>query len=57
MGPAEIVRDAFASHRLIGLLSDGDPSLDEDGAYAIASEVHARRVRRGEKPAGRKIGA
>ena len=57
MGPAEIVLDAFASHRLIGLLSDGDLSLDEDGAYAIASEVHARRVRRGEKPAGRKIGA
>ncbi len=30
--------------------------LDEDGAYAIAGEVHARRVARGEKPVGRKIG-
>jgi 2-oxo-3-hexenedioate decarboxylase len=53
---AEIVLDAFASQRLIGLLSGGDPSLDEAGAYAIASEVHARRVQRGEKPVGRKIG-
>ena len=56
MSPAEIILDAFASHRLIAPLSDGDPSLDEDGAYAIACEVHARRVRRGEKPVGRKIG-
>lgn len=51
-----MVLDAFASRRLIGLLSDGDRSLDEDGAYAIAGEVHARRVERGEKPVGRKIG-
>jgi 2-keto-4-pentenoate hydratase len=41
---------------LIGLLSDRDPLLDEDGAYAIASEVHARRLARGEQPVGRKIG-
>jgi 2-keto-4-pentenoate hydratase len=54
--PAEIILDAFASQRLIGLLSDRDPMLDEDGAYAIASKVHARRVARGEKPVGRKIG-
>jgi 2-keto-4-pentenoate hydratase len=53
---ADIVLDAFAAQRLIGLLSDADPSLDEDGAYAIAGEVHARRVQRGEKPVGRKIG-
>jgi 2-keto-4-pentenoate hydratase len=53
---AEIILDAFASRRLIGLLTDGDPSLDEDGAYAVASEVHARRIARGEKPMGRKIG-
>jgi 2-keto-4-pentenoate hydratase len=56
MGPAEIILDAFASKRLIGLLSDRDSMLDEDDAYAIASEVHARRVARGEKPVGRKIG-
>ena len=53
---AEIVLDAFASHRLIGLLSDDDATLDEEGAYAIAHEVHARRVQRGEQPIGRKIG-
>jgi 2-keto-4-pentenoate hydratase len=53
---AEIVLDAFASHRLIGLLSERDPTLDEAGAYEIAREVHRRRVERGEHPVGRKIG-
>jgi 2-keto-4-pentenoate hydratase len=56
MSQADIILDAFSSHRTIGLLSDTDPSLDEDGAYAIASEVHARRLGRGERPVGRKIG-
>ncbi len=56
MGEAEIVLDAFESQRLIGLLSDRDPSLNENRAYAIAREVHERRVERGEKPVGRKIG-
>ena len=51
-----MILDAFASQRLIAPLSRGDPSLDEDGAYAIAREVHTRRVQRGEKPVGRKIG-
>ena len=54
--PVDAILDAVESHRLIGLLSDGDPSLDEDGAYAIAWEVHARRVGWGERPVGRKIG-
>jgi 2-keto-4-pentenoate hydratase len=56
MSEADIVLDAFSSGRLIGLFSDGDPSLDENRAYAIASEVHERCVGRGEKPVGRKIG-
>jgi 2-keto-4-pentenoate hydratase len=56
MRQADIVLDAFASKRLIGLLTDSDRSLDEDGAYAIAGEVHAHRIRRGETPIGRKIG-
>jgi 2-keto-4-pentenoate hydratase len=56
MGRADIILDAFASRRLIGLLSDDDPALDEDGAYAIAGDVHARRVERGESSVGRKIG-
>ena len=54
--PADIILDAVESRRSIGLLSDGDSSLDEDGAYAIASAVHARRLERGERPVGRKIG-
>jgi len=56
MNLADAVLDAIDRHRLIGLLSDRDPSLDEDGAYAIAWEVHERRRKRGEKPVGRKIG-
>jgi 2-oxo-3-hexenedioate decarboxylase len=53
---ADVVLDAFANRRLIGLLSESDPSLDEDAAYAVAHEIHARRVTRGERPVGRKIG-
>jgi 2-keto-4-pentenoate hydratase len=53
---AERILDAFASQRLVAPLSRDDPSLDEDSAYAIALEVHTRRVRRGERPLGRKIG-
>jgi 2-keto-4-pentenoate hydratase len=56
VGAADVILDAFASQRLIAPLSDGDPSLDEEGAYAIAWELHARRLRRGETPVGRKIG-
>ncbi|MEY2460286.1 MAG: hypothetical protein QOG30_2116, partial [Acidimicrobiaceae bacterium] len=56
MWAADIVLDAFRSQRLVGLLSDADPSLDEDGAYAIAAEVNVRRVAAGESPVGRKIG-
>jgi 2-keto-4-pentenoate hydratase len=53
---ADRILDAFASQRLIPPLSRDDLSLDEDSAYAIALEVYNRRVRRGEKPVGRKIG-
>lgn len=54
--PADMVIDAFASKRLIGSLSGADPSLDEARAYEVAAEVLARRVERGERPVGRKIG-
>src|SRR6185436_708604 len=30
--------------------------LDLDAAYRVAAEVHARRMARGERPIGRKIG-
>jgi 2-keto-4-pentenoate hydratase len=56
MTHAETILDAADSRRLIGRLTDGDPSLDEDGAYAIAWDVHARRRERGERSVGRKIG-
>ena len=53
---ADRILDAFASRRLIPPLSTDNPSLDEDGAYAIALEIYRRRVRRGETSVGRKIG-
>jgi 2-oxo-3-hexenedioate decarboxylase len=56
MREADLVLDAFGSRRLIGLLSDEDPSLDQARAYEIAGEVHRRRLERGERPVGRKIG-
>src|SRR5262245_40622417 len=56
MKPAETILDAADSHRLIERLTEHDPSLDEDGAYAIAWDVHTRRRERGERPVGRKIG-
>ena len=56
MYEADLVLDAVGSRRLIRMLSDRNPLLDQDGAYAIAAEVHERRVERGENPVGRKIG-
>src|SRR5262245_66688161 len=56
MKAADAILDAADSHRLIGRLTDGDPSLDENRAYAIAWDVHGRRRARGEHPVGRKIG-
>lgn len=56
MSEADRILDAFDSHRLTGLLTESDPTLDIDGAYSIASEVHARRIDQGERPVGRKIG-
>jgi 2-keto-4-pentenoate hydratase len=55
-GDAQAILDAFARHRLIEPLSDGNPALSEDQAYAIAWDVHSRRVERGERPVGRKLG-
>jgi 2-oxo-3-hexenedioate decarboxylase len=53
---ADDILDAFATGRPTSLPSDGDPGLDVDGAYAIAHEIHERRLARGERPVGRKIG-
>jgi len=56
MRAADVILDAFDTHQLIRPLTDGDARLDEDGANAIAWAVHERRLARGERPVGRKIG-
>ena len=56
MNHADALLGALASHRLIPLLSETAPPLDEDGAYTIAGEICAKRIERGETPVGRKIG-
>jgi 2-oxo-3-hexenedioate decarboxylase len=40
----------------VPLPSAEDPSLTDDRAYALARELHALRLARGERPVGRKIG-
>ncbi len=47
MDKARTVMEAFDSQRLIPLLTDSDPAVDESAAYAIAAEVPstARRAR------------
>jgi 2-oxo-3-hexenedioate decarboxylase len=56
MKPADQVLDAMDSRTLLEPFSHRDPRLDEDGAYAIAWDIHARRCARGARPVGRKIG-
>jgi 2-keto-4-pentenoate hydratase len=56
MRRADAILGAFASQRLMAPISDLDPAFDEDAAYGIAREIHARRVTRGDRPVGRKIG-
>jgi len=53
---ADAILAAFAEQRSIAPLTDAEPALSVEDAYAIAGGVHARRVRRGERPVGRKIG-
>jgi 2-oxo-3-hexenedioate decarboxylase len=48
--------DALESHRLIELLSERDPALNDDSAYAIADVICQHRIARGETAVGRKIG-
>jgi 2-oxo-3-hexenedioate decarboxylase len=47
---------AFLSAQQIPRLTQDDPSFDVAGAYAVLAELHARRIARGWKPVGRKIG-
>jgi len=47
---------AFLSGRQVPCLTTGDPAFDVAAAYDVLSDLHARRIARGWKPVGRKIG-
>ncbi|HZO27955.1 MAG TPA: hydratase, partial [Chloroflexota bacterium] len=48
--------DALDRNVLIEPLTDRHPAFDEAAAYQVNAELFRRRVARGEKPIGRKIG-
>lgn len=47
---------ALDARRQIAPLTETYPDFDLDVAYVIAAEVRQRRIARGERPIGRKIG-
>ena len=47
---------ALGAARSLSPFSGRGGGLDLDGAYEVAGRVHAERLARGERPAGRKIG-
>lgn len=53
---AETIFAAFHGNRQIAPLTETRPDLTLDEGYAIAAEVHARRLAQGDRPVGRKIG-
>jgi len=53
---AAAILEALDTSTRVALPTATDPTLDEDGAYAIARELHALRLARGEHPVGRKLG-
>src|SRR5258708_6887028 len=53
---AEAILGAFSEAHLIPPFTDTDPEFGVADAYALAEDVHGRRVQRGERPVGRKIG-
>ena len=53
---ADRLDEAFVSARQIPRLTEADPAFDVAGAYEVLAELHARRIARGWKPVGRKIG-
>ena len=55
-GAADRLDRAFLSSQQIPRLTPGDPAFDVAGAYDVLAELHARRIARGWKPVGRKIG-
>ena len=48
--------DALDRNVLIEPITDRHPSFDEAAAYQVNAELYRRRVARGERPIGRKIG-
>jgi 2-oxo-3-hexenedioate decarboxylase len=48
--------DALDRHTLIQPITDRLPSFDDAAAYEVNAELFRRRVARGERPIGRKIG-
>ena len=53
---ADQILSAMTNRRSIAPLTDNDPGLDVKRAYAIAAEIHRRRLAEGWRPVGRKIG-
>ena len=53
---ADELLDALDRAAQVQPITDRDPSFDDATAYRVNAELHRRRVARGEKPIGRKIG-
>jgi 2-oxo-3-hexenedioate decarboxylase len=53
---ADELLDALDRATRVQPITDRDPSFDEAAAYAVNAELFRRRVARGERPVGRKIG-
>jgi 2-oxo-3-hexenedioate decarboxylase len=56
LAAADRIQSALVTRRSIAPLSTADPDLDPLQAYAIAAEIHRRRLADGWRPIGRKIG-
>lgn len=53
---AQLLLDTLAEERQLTPFTDADPAFDLTAAYVISAEVTRRRIARGEKPVGWKIG-
>jgi len=53
---ADRLDESVQTGRQIARLSETEPSFDVASAYEVLAELHARRIARGWKPIGRKIG-
>jgi 2-oxo-3-hexenedioate decarboxylase len=53
---ADRLDDAFARGVQTPSISAGDPAFGVDEAYEVLADLHARRIARGWRPVGRKIG-